>query len=81
VLRRGADACRLLLRDGRVNTANVESRSEPAGAECVYSLLGWTEGHFEFSPRPVEGEDTVGASTTSLLMEGARRLDETSAAG
>jgi CheY-like chemotaxis protein len=45
-------------------------------AECVYYLLKWTEGRFEFKPGEVTMEDRVGASTTQLLMEGARRLDE-----
>jgi CheY-like chemotaxis protein len=45
-------------------------------AECVYYLLKWTEGRFEFKPGNVAMEDRVGASTTQLLMEGARRLDE-----
>ena len=45
-------------------------------AECVYYLLKWTEGRFEFKPGEVAMEDRVGASTTQLLMEGARRLDE-----
>lgn len=45
-------------------------------AECVYYLLKWTEGRFEFKPGEVASEDRVGASTTQLLMEGARRLDE-----
>ncbi len=45
-------------------------------AECVYYLLKWTEGHFELKPQPVTMENQIGASTTQLLMEGARRLDE-----
>ncbi|ACY17441.1 response regulator receiver protein [Haliangium ochraceum DSM 14365] len=45
-------------------------------AECVYYLLKWTEGRFEFKPGEVSTEDRVGASITQLLMEGARRLDE-----
>jgi DNA-binding response OmpR family regulator len=44
--------------------------------ECVYYLLKWTEGRFEFKPGEVGMEDRVGQSTTQLLMEGARRLDE-----
>lgn len=45
-------------------------------AECVYYLLKWAEGRFEFKPGEVGMEDRVGQSTTQLLMEGARRLDE-----
>lgn len=45
-------------------------------AECVYYLLKWTEGRFEFKPGEVSTEDRIGASITQLLMEGARRLDE-----
>ena len=45
-------------------------------ADCVYYLLQWSTGRFEFKPRKVDMEDRVGASTTQLLMEGARRMDE-----
>lgn len=45
-------------------------------ADCIYYMLRWSTGRFEFKPRKIDMEDRVGASTTQLLMEGARRMDE-----
>lgn len=67
---------RTYLRNGRVVRAAIENRDSPANAECIYFLLTWATGAFQFNAAEVEGEDEVGSSTTSLLMEGARRLDE-----
>jgi hypothetical protein len=46
------------------------------GTECVYYLLTWNAGEFEFISCLVEGADRVNVSTTHLLMEGARLIDE-----
>jgi DNA-binding response OmpR family regulator len=66
----------ILLRDGRVVHARLDDLDEPVDAECVYHLLGWGAGEFELVACVVEGPDRVNASTTHLLMEGARILDE-----
>jgi len=66
----------VLLRDGRVVHARLDQAAEPVDAQCVYHLLGWSAGEFELVACVVEGPDRVGASTTHLLMEGARLLDE-----
>lgn len=55
-------------------TVNFSEKLEDA--DCVYYLLRWTTGRFEFKTQEVMVEDRVGASTTQLLMEGARRMDE-----
>ncbi len=39
-------------------------------------LLDWNEGQFEFSPMAIGGPDEIGSSTTQLLLEHARRSDE-----
>jgi len=44
--------------------------------ESVYALLRWTAGRFAFEPGDVTGDDRVNQTTTHLLMEGARRIDE-----
>jgi len=74
VLSRGSHKGRIFLREGRVVAAVVEGGL--SGAEAVYHLLAWADGQFEFAAVEVEMEDTVGLSTTHLLMEGARRIDE-----
>jgi hypothetical protein len=71
---------RLHVRDGRVVRARIEG-ARPAdgpgtGVEAVYQMLNWPEGQFELWQALVEGRDEVGASTTFLLMEAARRADE-----
>jgi DNA-binding response OmpR family regulator len=66
----------VLVRDGRIVHARLENLADPVDAECVYHLLTWPAGDFEFTACLVEGEDRIGASTTALLIEAARRLDE-----
>jgi DNA-binding response OmpR family regulator len=66
----------VLVRDGRIVHARLDNSPEPVDADCVYHLLTWPAGEFEFTACLVEGEDRVGSSTTALLMEAARRLDE-----
>lgn len=67
---------RLFLRNGRVLCAEVEGLDEPRNELCVYFMLEWSSGQFAFEPGPVERPDEIKTSTTYLLMEGARRLDE-----
>lgn len=66
----------VLVREGRIVHARLENQAEPVDADCVYHLLTWPAGEFEFTACLVEGEDRIGSSTTALLMEAARRLDE-----
>ena len=56
--------------------ARLDEVEEPVDAECVYYLLTWGGGEFEFIACVVEGVDRVSVSTTHLLMEGARLMDE-----
>jgi DNA-binding response OmpR family regulator len=69
-------AAQILVREGKVVHARLEAAPEPVDADCIYHLLTWSAGEFEFVSCLVEGVDRVNASTTHLLMEGARRLDE-----
>ncbi len=73
-------SAQILVREGRVVHARLDDREDPVDAECVYYLLTWAAGDFEFVTCVVEGEDRVDASTTHLLMEGARLMDEESEA-
>ena len=67
---------RVFLSKGRVVRARLGYAGAPANEECVYHMLGWVAGSFEFSATEVQVEDEVQASTVHLLIEGARRLDE-----
>jgi len=46
--------------------------------EVVYHLFGWTQGTFTFEPNDDSAVDTplLSVSADSLLLEGARRVDE-----
>jgi predicted regulator of Ras-like GTPase activity (Roadblock/LC7/MglB family) len=46
------------------------------GEEVVYQVLGWNEGDFSLDNDIKSSETTIQRSWPSLLLEGARRLDE-----
>ncbi|MGE0548049.1 MAG: response regulator [Kofleriaceae bacterium] len=69
-------SAQILVRDGKVVHARLDDIEDPVDAECVYYLLTWASGEFEFTACLVEGVDRVSVSTTHLLMEGARLIDE-----
>lgn len=46
------------------------------GDEVVYQVLGWNEGEFTLENDISSTETTINRSWPSLLLEGARRLDE-----
>ena len=71
-------AGQIIVRQGKVIDATLDSGEHPSGARSVYSMLTWTSGAFAFEVRAVDGPDTIGLSTTHLLMEGARQMDEAS---
>jgi DNA-binding response OmpR family regulator len=71
-------SAQILVREGKVVHARLDEADEPVDAECVYYLLTWGAGEFEFIACLVEGVDRVNVSTTHLLMEGARLIDEES---
>jgi CheY-like chemotaxis protein len=71
---------RIFCREGRVIAARLDGDRAPAnarkGAESVYHMLTWADGRFDFSAVDVDMEDEVKSTTTHLLMEGARLIDE-----
>jgi tetratricopeptide (TPR) repeat protein len=68
-----------LVRAGVVTQRELERQLRLAIESVVFELLSWQEGFFSFEERAV-GEVPLDAririSTESLLMEGARRIDE-----
>ena len=80
LVERPRETGRIFLRKGRIIRAAID---EPAvsGAAAVYQMVTWGAGSFDFLAGDVGGVDEIQASTTYLLMEGARRLDEAKAAG
>ncbi len=69
---------RIYLRGGRIVAARIDGVSTPVNEECVYLLLEWSTGSFEFNACEVSEKPQIQVTTTHLLMEGARRIDESS---
>lgn len=67
---------RIFLRRGQVISAKLDEAPDKPGKNCVYDMLAWQAGTFSFSATKVDMEDKINSSTTHLLMEGARRIDE-----
>ena len=79
-LERDSKTAALFVREGCI----VDVESEPAGAsatDALADLLGWSDGAFEFTFQSVDRADAIGQPTTALLMECARRSDESSRQG
>lgn len=75
------DVGRIFLRGGSVVSARVDNRAELDGRASVYTMLTWRAGAFSFNAMEVEMADTVNSTTTHLLMEGARLMDESNREG
>lgn len=71
------DKARIYFREGRVIRAHLDKRALPRNEELIYALLSRTRGRFDFRPSAVTGDDEIRSHTARLLLEGARRLDET----
>ena len=72
-VRRGADTCEMFFSGGQCKDAklgNVEG--EPA----VYEAVSWAGGEFEIDFNVAPTRNTISRSTTGLLMEGLRLIDE-----
>ncbi|MCA8922944.1 MAG: cyclic nucleotide-binding domain-containing protein [Planctomycetes bacterium] len=70
------DGVELVFTFGSGQIWRIEAPGDPL--ECFYDFLRWTRGRFRFDP--IEGEPeierTIHKDTTSLLLEGMRRMDE-----
>ena len=68
-----------LVRAGVVTQRELERQLRLAIESVVFELLSWQEGFFSFEERTVADvplDARIRISTESLLMEGARRIDE-----
>ncbi len=70
---------RIYFQEGQVLQALSDQTPFPRNVELIYSLLIRTRGKFDFRPGPVDLRNEVNSQTTRLLLEGARRLDESRA--
>jgi CRP-like cAMP-binding protein len=46
------------------------------GLDAVFSLFGWTDGHFEFVEEDVSCEKAITKSRMEIILDGLRLLDE-----
>jgi len=66
----------ILVEMGSVDRAELDRQLRFQIEETVYDLLAWDEGYFRFDETDDTPESPVRVRVDSLLMEGARRLDE-----
>ncbi len=69
----------ILVANGVVAARDIDRYMRQQIETVVFDLMSWSEGFFSFAeepPRPIRKDTAVKVSTESLLMEGARRIDE-----
>ena len=73
----------ILLELGSVSEEELDRQLRFQFEETIYDLMGWDEGEFRFEERESVPVDhfAVRVKVESLLMEGARRIDEWSRLG
>ncbi|HEY2856203.1 MAG TPA: DUF4388 domain-containing protein [Gemmatimonadaceae bacterium] len=76
-----ADLVDLLVENGAVTPKEIERQLRMQIESVVFELMSWREGFFSFEERAANElshsrEARIRVSTESLLMEGARRIDE-----
>ena len=69
----------IIVDSGAISKREMERQVRSQVEEVVFELVGWQEGYFSFEegdPVTSPADATVSIPTASLLMEGARRIDE-----
>ena len=69
----------VLVELGVLTTRDLERQARMQVESVVFELMAWREGFFSFREESIEGapvDARIRISTESLLMEGARRIDE-----
>jgi hypothetical protein len=79
--RASAEIIDLLVEQGVVTPKEIERQMRLQIESVVFELMSWREGFFSFEEKSATdmtslGETRIRVSTESLLMEGARRIDE-----
>ena len=71
-----AICAKLYIRNGNTIAAEIVGLPEPRNELAVYFILEWSSGTFSLDAGDVDRDPEIDTSTTALLMEGARRIDE-----
>ena len=68
---------KVYLRDGQVYYAEIESNPQVRLYKAFYRMFRWTDGAFDLQPISEHHvTEEITESTTSLMLEGMRQLDE-----
>lgn len=77
LLVRGGETINLMLRDGAIVRVDLPSEHDgKRGIDRVLYALSWKDGQFELSTAEVDVPDEIGLPTSFVLLEHARREDE-----
>src|ERR1700692_480889 len=74
-LRHGGEEAELYFRAGQCKHAHL---GDTEGETGVYTAMGWLDGEFEIDFGATSARETTTLSTTGLLMEAMRLMDEAS---
>lgn len=72
-VRRRDQICEMFFAAGQCKDARA---GELAGESAVYHAVGWRDGEFEIDFNGAPARETISRTTTGLLMEALRLLDE-----
>jgi len=72
-LQHGEERCEMYFTSGQCKHAQL---GEIEGDNAVYHVIGWSEGDFEIDFAANSNRETTTHSTTGLLMEAMRLMDE-----
>ncbi|MBI4701583.1 MAG: response regulator [Deltaproteobacteria bacterium] len=70
------DECEIQLRDGEVVAVSMPLDPDVSPEDCIGQILSWQDGSFSFAEQAVSAERQTEKGLTELLLDGARRLDE-----
>jgi hypothetical protein len=72
-LQHGEQRCEMYFTSGQCKHARL---GEIEGDNAVYAVIGWSDGDFEIEFAATTDRETTTHSTTGLLMEAMRLMDE-----
>jgi hypothetical protein len=72
-IRRGEETCELFFSAGQCKDARFGSLE---GEAAVFQAVRWTDGEFEIDFNAAPSRSTISRTTTGLLMEALRLIDE-----
>lgn len=78
--REGEKSVEMYLNEGNIHRITPGGKSTSDPEEAFYDFLTWRQGTFRFEPGERTEERTFFKETTSLLLEGMRRVDEAAGA-